>query len=599
MVSTNNESAISQMIKKIELSISESYSHSSENKTRAKGGFRAGGIIRLRLMRSLRYVGNSRQGGLFMPVYLFFMQKIMQRTNLILLILLGLSSTRVNCQIWQHTYGVQSHYEICTSVVKGDYNGFTMGISRDSRAMWIVKADINGNILWDKSLYDIVNNTFIIHSVDIDNSQNIYISGGVYPGDSMLCALLKLNNCGELEWCKKISMGNSNFGLFAKVTSSSNIRLLTYGASEYSVIDRFQLWEIDPEGNIIWMKQVLPGTQTYFQNTEFTQMCLTSDGGSLMAGYTYYPYDTTNNPYDAVLQPCLVKCDSQGDMQWVYPPLSGADTTKLGFFTSCTQIGNTYYAAGSHYQLGTEFFLRPLVARFDLNGNLLSYNYTPADTMYHELTQIVSATDTSLLLISAANTVFTDPNYLMVFIADTMGNLQKSFTRTDLVVGQFGDEVAKMRDNKFIIPCQSPLGWPGPLTDVVAIKLNANLEYDSVYTQPFTYDSLCPYPIVSDTILCNCEPFVGLDKSVAISKTAMLGISPNPATGKFVVKTENMPNAIGRLQVFSVWGKQLTQLDIPAGDKEITVHCEGWVSGLYLVRVEKGGMVVSGKVVIR
>lgn len=502
----------------------------------------------------------------------------------------------VNAQIWQHTYGVQGHYEICTSVVQGDDNSFTMGISRDSRAMWIVKADINGNLLWDKSLYDIDNNTFIIHSVDIDESQNIYISGGVYPGDSMLCALLKLNYCGELEWCKKISLGNSNFGLFAKVTSSSNIRLLTYGASEFSVIDRFQLWEIDPEGNIIWMRQLLPGTQTYFQNTDFNQMCLTSDGGSLMAGYTYYPYDTTNNPYDAVLQHCLVKCDNQGETQWVYPPLSGADTTKFGFFTSCTQIGNTYYAAGSHYQLGTEFFLRPLVARFDLNGNLLSYNYTPADSMYHELTQVVSATDTSLLLISAANTVFNDPNYLMVFIADTMGNLQKSFTRTDLVVGQFGDEVAKMRDNKFVIPCQSPLGWPGPLTDVVAIKLNANLEYDSIYTQPFTYDSLCPYTILSDTILCNCEPFVSVKE--AESTTLPLNIYPNPASGNFVVDfgKENITKSI--LTVYDIYGRIKYKIELPAGIKQSTINCENWIPGLYLIKFQSGIKTKIGKIMV-
>ena len=67
MVSTNNESAISQMIKKIELSISESYPHSSENKTSAKGGFQvieltylAPDKYRIRLNSDNEYLNESK-----------------------------------------------------------------------------------------------------------------------------------------------------------------------------------------------------------------------------------------------------------------------------------------------------------------------------------------------------------------------------------------------------------------------------------------------------------------------------------------------------------------------------------------------------------
>jgi len=471
-----------------------------------------------------------------------------------------------------------------------------MGISRDSRAMWIVKADINGNLLWDKSIYDASNNTFIIHSIDLNDFQNTYITGGVYPSDSMLCVLIKMNNCKELEWCRRVNTNKSNFGVFTKVTGNNDIRLLTFGASSQSGIDRFQLWEIDPDGNILWMKQVVPGTQYMFENTDFFQMCLTSDGGSLMAGYTYYPYDTINKPWDAVLQPCLVKCDSQGDMQWVYPPLNGADTNRVGFFRGCVQINDTYYAVGSHYDT-TECFLRPLVARFDLYGDLLSYNYTPPDTIYHQLSQVVPATDTSIMLISGANTVFTDPNYLMVFIADTLGNFQKSFTRYDLIVGQFGDEVAKMRDNKFLIPCQFPIGWPGANTDVVAIKLNASLEYDSIYTQQFTYDSLCPYPIVSDTVICNCEPFVPVEEAVSVTQT--LNIYPNPATDHFVIKFGQGESAGGALRVYDVYGRLRYREELPPGKSQSLINCEHWKPGLYFARWEYGGKVVSGKVIVK
>jgi len=519
----------------------------------------------------------------------------MKAKNIILLAFF-IYATCSKGQVWQQTYGYSGSVEVSKGVSSSYDNGFVIGADKNNLNFFLFKVDINGNVLWQEYFSNIEGYGMILSHVNVNQTGGILATGGYYPLNDVNTFVLSVNNCGEMVWCKTITLSNENYGIFIFSLPNSNILLLTYNASEYPGFDRTQLWEIDPEGNIIWMKQVLPGTQTYFQNTEFYQMSLTSDGGSLMAGYTYYPYDTTNNPYDAVLQPCLVKSNSQGEMQWVYPPLSGADTTKLGFFTSCTQIGNTYYAAGSHYQLGTEYFLRPLVARFDLNGNLLSYNYTPADTMYHELTQVVSATDTSILLISSSNTVFTEPNYLMVFIGDTMGNLKKSFTRTDLVVGQFGDEVAKMRDNKFIIPCQSPIGWPGPLTDVLAIKLNANLEYESVYTQPFTYDSLCPYPVVSDTIICNCEPFVSV-KEAEISMEKIT-ISPNPAKEWFTVGFPRSLQQAGKVRIYDMLGRAQYSEVLTPGQKQTKINCEGWKSGLYLVRCQTGGKVLSGKVVI-
>ena len=51
-------------------------------------------------------------------------------------------------------------------------------------------------------------------------------------------------------------------------------------------------------------------------------------------------------------------------------------------------------------------------------------------------------------------------------------------------------------DNKVILVGNTILSWQY----CYLFKLNSDLEYDSIYNTPFTYDSLCPYPIVSDTI---------------------------------------------------------------------------------------------------
>ena len=64
---------------------------------------------------------------------------------------------------------------------------------------------------------------------------------------------------------------------------------------------------------------------------------------------------------------------------------------------------------------------------------------------------------------------------------------------------------------------------------IVALKVNSDLEYDSIYTQPFTYDSLCPYPIVSDTIDPNCDNvIVSVDEPFKKPETTQLMVYPNP-----------------------------------------------------------------------
>jgi len=456
-------------------------------------------------------------------------------------------------QTWQRTYGYAGSAEISKAVKCSYDDGFILGVDKNNHSIFIMKSNINGEILWQKYIKAISSDYLILSHINTCNNGSIALTGGYYSGSDIRSFVINFDTCIENYTCNTINIYPNTVGNYGKFifnfSGSNELLLMTYAAGTWPY-EPNQFWKVNTLGEVLWRKQILSSYQTYFSGTEFQQMCLTSDGGSLLAGYTYYPYDTLNNPYDGILQPCLVKHDSLGNRQWVYPPMSGADTNRIGFFNACVQVGDTYYAAGSNYNYGPGHFLQPLVARFDLNGNLLSYVSSGPDTMYHELTQILPATDTSILLISAANTVYSDPNYLMVFIADTLGNFKKGFIRHDLNISQYGDQVAILKDQKFLITCRYPIGYVSANTDIVAIKLNANLEYDSLYTQPFTYDSLCPYPIVSDTVICNCEPFVSVQEAESVNET--LNIYPNPASDHFVINFVQEKLAGGALRVYDV-----------------------------------------------
>jgi hypothetical protein len=67
------------------------------------------------------------------------------------------------------------------------------------------------------------------------------------------------------------------------------------------------------------------------------------------------------------------------------------------------------------------------------------------------------------------------------------------------------------------------------------MKFNSDLEYDSIYTRPYTYDSLCPGTIVSDTIQLDCDIVVNLDEPLLQPENNLL-LFPNPASSRVSIK---------------------------------------------------------------
>jgi hypothetical protein len=137
-----------------------------------------------------------------------------------------------------------------------------------------------------------------------------------------------------------------------------------------------------------------------------------------------------------------------------------------------------------------------------------------------------------------------------------------------------------------------------------AIKLNSSLEYDSIYTTPFTYDSLCPYPIVSDTVpLDDCQVVVvGIDEAQQNPETTKLKVYPNPADNRITIE---MPkylvkklkgNGITtttiyhqwkevRLEVFDLFSRLVFCETVPQEKKRVTFNVSEWSPGMYVARL--------------
>lgn len=69
---------------------------------------------------------------------------------------------------------------------------------------WLIKTDINGNELWRKVIGDKSKYIVITDDIDINNFGEIFLVGSTnyYNEDDYDPLVMKLNSCGEKEWCR-------------------------------------------------------------------------------------------------------------------------------------------------------------------------------------------------------------------------------------------------------------------------------------------------------------------------------------------------------------------------------------------------------------
>ncbi len=201
---------------------------------------------------------------------------------------------------------------------------------------------------------------------------------------------------------------------------------------------------------------------------------------------------------------------------------------------------------------------------------------------------------------------------LSVIKTDTLGNV---FTERVLNHNNFLpiDDIP-VHDNKYLITALDIINnkylfylW----------KLNQNLEWDSIYTTPRVYDSLCPHPITSSTLFFNCDVLVGKDEVVTDSVKVRLKVWPNPCrtvlhvslperiqkqseTEHFAVTTTfyrwNKPLD---LEAFDLFGRRLFRRVMEPGERELELDVSAWPRGVALLRLShKGTAVATERVVV-
>ena len=203
---------------------------------------------------------------------------------------------------WNKTYGGPDNEAANSpnSLVETSDGGFALagytGIFFEYSNFWLVKADSNGNMLWNKTYGE---STFNSCSDLIETSDGGFAlvgsTGFAFIGKTDLL-LVKTDSTGRIEWSKTYS-GSAN-----SLIETSDQGFAMVGSSSGD----FWLAKTDKYGNIEW-------TQTYGTTGDETahSIIATSDRGYALAGVIA---DFIDDQYN--INGWMVKTDEWGNMLW-------------------------------------------------------------------------------------------------------------------------------------------------------------------------------------------------------------------------------------------------------------------------------------------
>jgi hypothetical protein len=540
---------------------------------------------------------------------------------LIAVILLNHLGSSVGQSRW-----VQSYYENDDAYVLNIFESYDHGYlasgkhgANYSKYNWLIKTDINGNILWEKTIGDGTNTIALLDMIQ-DESGNLYLGGGTRFYDPESDPLvLKINSCGEKEWCSVFYKENHyGFASCLTLTPNGGVAVTLFQQNPEPWVDRICLAKLTSEGDLVW-EQCYTTADTSQRNEDIYDIILTQDQGFLLTGFCYY--EDPEIPDHWILHPYMLKTDSSGNFEW--ETVVFKETNTDGGWAVSTVVSpdqNYYYSSGSHYHFDSILTRSPAIMKIDKMGNVSGVFDLVEGYKYGGLNYAQFLDDSTLAAEAGwANTEEEDLSLAVTI--DTLGNLLNS---TVLVEDTYVSHLDITYDGKLVYASNT---YQNGQFDCFLTKLNQNLEDDTIYTMPFTYDSLCPYQIVSDTIVQDdCGLIVGIaeeeEKGRRGEEERVIEVWPNPASTVLSFKVSGLPARLNDfshsggssereylMEIYDIFGRKVDETrgssTLEGGGREgggnmddrrmdtWTMDVSSLTPGLYLLVVKDGQCIVG------
>lgn len=521
---------------------------------------------------------------------------------IVTIIILALSINILFSQRWEIIYGEPGTDESFTHMINTYDKGFLLSTYQEiPQANRIIKTDINGNFLWDKQL--LWNNAFIYSGhIDQNNKGEMIIAGGIhYEGLYLYWPMMvKLDSCGNREWCRVFPQPDYDYGIYNDVLALENGDFIAIGyfTGPVGYPDELYMDYVSADGDLVWRKAYASKADYPLIHAADGEGLFEHDDDYYIYGSCYWPYP--DNPSHVFLRPMMVKIDSMFNEEWMIP--FGVSDSLHGLARDMINLNDTLFVAAGYAYDGN--LIVPLLAYFDQNGNEIGFTKLSNDSLGTGFTDagidVIEKINDSLFIVLAD---WGNQNewYGGKFITDTMGNISNIMQNT-YEAGR--KEILRTGENEYVVGTgliEGRIDW-----DVLLYKMDRDFNSLPYDTGSYTYDSLCPYQITSDTIdlsdcmiVVNTEEVPTPEQYYASLDLIPIIAAPNPATDKVVFSLKNTKHHNNmQLICFDAFGRKIHEQKIYPRQLESHVDVSTWKSGMYVAVVKSDGKVVGKEKVV-
>ena len=519
----------------------------------------------------------------------------MKRTALILIFLFCIYSA--SSQTWERIYGIQNSPEAFQNFSESyDHGFYILGIKffyPDTKG-FVIKTDINGVPLYQVTLGIINEQMGIPVHITTANDGGAIICGeqdNFSPlGD---ISVIKLTACGDLEWCKIWRTDNlTDWGKeIHQLDDGGYIMMVQRNEEDTSHV---WLYRMDMNGNPLWQHSYANYSQYPIISNVMDDFYLTSQDKYLLTGACWW-CDSTEW---CNLKAMTIQVDSSNSEDWV----SAFNTEDPNFFSSSNsatqkESGNYYIGAANPIEGPVWVEYPPMLLVMDTLGNFLrdTLPQIPDIGSYYAsgwLKDLLFLPDGRLY--SSSDMVNDPDDYIGHFSLhelDSLGGWHNTFLR----IGAHSYRSKTMLTSDGKILAGSVVGATAQQQDLILMKLNTSLQYDSIYTVPHVYDYLCPDTIVSKTIDLDCDIIVDVkdiptrEEYYSSIKLIPITPAPNPARNEvtFMMKNTEHHRDI-RVVCYDIFGREMATVPVNAGTDEAEMNVSSWTSGMYVAVVYAG-----------